>query len=164
MTTTRCIGTPYSAEFPAANFPQLQLVNRRPVLSFDAATDETTYWTFVAWQGLTGTMTLIISYMMASAVADEVGFQAQIEAVTDGDATDLDATTSFDSVNNSASVTVPATAGYIDQISITMTNQDSIAVGDYFRLSVNRDADGSAITDDATGDCHILAVELRDAA
>lgn len=164
MATTRFIGTPYSAEFPASNFPQLTLSNRRPVLAFDASTDETAYWTFIAPQGFTGTPTLVITYAMASATSGTVGFQAQIEAITDGDSTDTDATTSFDSVNNSASTTVPGTAGYIDQISVTLTNADSIAVADYVRLSVNRDADGSAITDSATGDAYLLACELRDTA
>lgn len=161
---TRAILTPNSAEFPATNFPQLQVSNRRPILGFDASTDETSYWTFLAPQGLTGAITVVITYMMASATSGTVGFQAQLEAVSDGDSTDLDAGTSFDSVNNSASTTVPGTAGYIDQISITMTNADSIAAADYVRLSINRDADGSAITDSATGDCNVLMVEFRDAA
>lgn len=164
MTTTRFVLTPNSAEFPATNFPQLTLVNRRPVLAFDAATDETCYWTVAVPQGFTGTMTANITYMMASATSGAVGFQIQVEAVTAGDATDLDAGTSFDAVNNSASTTVPATAGYIGQISITLTNQDSAAAADYLRFSLNRDADGSAITDSATGDAYVLALEVRDAA
>lgn len=161
---TRFVFTPLAAEFPATNFPQLTLSNRRPVLAFDASTDETAYWTAAAPQGITGTITVVISYAMASATSGTVGFQAQIEAITAGDAVDTDATTSFDTVNNSASTTVPGTAGYIGQISITMTNADGIAAADYFRLSLNRDADGSAITDSATGDALVLAVELRDAA
>jgi hypothetical protein len=161
---TRFVGLPESAHFPASNFPQLTQSNQRPVLAFDAATDETAYWTDVAPQGLTGTITLIVTIAMASATSGTVGIQAQLEAITDGDATDTDATTSFDTVNNSASTTVPATAGYIKQISITMTNADSIAAADYYRLSINRDADGSAITDSATGDMYLLAAELRDAA
>jgi hypothetical protein len=161
---TRAVFLPYAAEFPATNFPALTLVNRRPALAFDASTDEACYWTAVAPQGMTGTLSIVISYVMASATSGAVGFQAQVEAITDGDATDLDATTSFDSVNNSASTTVPGTAGYIDQISITLTNADSLAVADYFRLSLNRDADGSAITDSATGDVYVLGVEFRDGA
>ncbi len=164
MTTTRYVFTPENAEFPASNFPELLLnAQRRPVLGFDASTDETCYWTFVAPVNITGTMTLTISYIMVSATSGTVGFQAAIEAVTAGDATDLDATTSFDTVNNSASTTVPGTAGFLGQISITLTNQDSIAQGDLCRLQLNRDADGSAITDSATGDCQVLAVELKDA-
>lgn len=161
---TRFVGLPHSAEFPASNFPQITQINQRPVLAFDAATDETAYWTDIAPQGLTGTLTLVITYCMASATSGTVGLQAQIEAVSDGDVTDLDATTSFDTVNNSASTTVPGTAGQIDQISITLTNADSLAAADYYRISVNRDADGSAITDSATGDLYLLAIELRDAA
>lgn len=161
---TRALLTPYAAEFPASNFPQLLLVNRRPVLAFDAGTDETAYWTMIAPQGLTGTLTLVITYMMASATSGTVGLQAAVEAVTDGDSVDLDATTSFDTVNNSASTTVPGTAGHIDQISITLTNADSAAAADYLRIQINRDADGSAITDSATGDLYFLAAELRDAA
>lgn len=162
MTTTRVVCAPLSAEFPATNFPQLTLSNRRPVLAFDAATDETCYWTAIAPQGLTAPLTLVLTYAMASATTGTVGFQAQVEAITAGDAVDTDATTSFDTVNNSASTTVPGTAGNIGQISITLTNNDSIAASDYFRISLNRDADGSAITDSATGDAYVLAAELQD--
>lgn len=158
---TRCIFTPNSAEFPAAAFPALTLINRRPVLAFDAATDETAYWTAIAPQGLTGTLLAIVTYMMASATSGAVYWEGILEAVTDGDATDLDAGTSF-GTTNSANGTVPATAGYIDQITITLTNADSIAVGDYFRLSINRDANNAS--DTATGDAYLLAVELRDSA
>lgn len=158
---TRAVFTPTSAEYPASNFAALTLSNRRPVLAFDAATDETAYWTFVAPQGLTGTITVVISYIMASATSGSVYFQAALEAVTDGDATDLDAGTSFDTAN-SGNGAVPGTAGYLDQISITMTNADSMAAADYVRLSLNRDADNAS--DTATGDCYVLAVELRDGA
>lgn len=159
---TRAIFTPFAAEFPSANFPQLTSVNRRPVLAYDAATQETAQWTGIAAQGFTGTVTAVITYMMASATANLVDFEVSLEAVTDGDATDLDAGDSFDTVN-SGNATVPATAGYIDQLSITLTNADSIAAGDYFRLRVARDAD-DATNDTATGDCYVLAVELRDGA
>jgi len=162
--STRCVFTPFNAEFPASNYPQLTLSNRRPVLAFDATTDETCYWTSIAPQGLTGALTLVVTYAMASATSGTVGLQAQIEAITDGDSVDTDSATSFDAVNNSASTTVPATAGFIDQITITLTNADSIAVADYFRLSLSRDADGSAVADTATGDLFVLGVELRDAA
>lgn len=158
---TRAVFTPLSAEFPSSNFPQLTLSNRRPVLAFDAGTDETAYWTGVAPQGLTGTLTLVITYAMAAATSGNIYWQAQVEAITDGDATDTDATTSFDTAN-SGNGAVPGTAGYIDQISITLTNNDSLTAADYFRVSVNRDADNAS--DTATGDAYLLAVELRDGA
>jgi hypothetical protein len=164
MATTRAVLLPFAAEFPASNFPSLTIVNRRPALAFDASTDETCYWTLIAPQGLTGTMTLVVTYIMASANTANVVFQAQVEAVTDADATDLDAGTSFDTANNSGQSAVPATAGYIKQVSITLTNQDSVAAADLVRISLNRDADRTSATDDATGDCYVLGCELRDAA
>lgn len=158
---TRFIFTPLAAEFPSSNFPALAMSNRRPVLAFDASTDETCYWTGVAPQGITGTVTVVVSYAMASATTGSVYFQAALEAITAADAVDTDATTSFDTAN-SGNGTVPGTAGYVQQISITMTNADSIAAADYFRLSLSRDADNGS--DTATGDAYVLAVELRDAA
>lgn len=160
--TTRAIFTPFSAEFPATNFPELLLVNRRPVLAFDDTTQETCQWSGVAPQGLTGTITAVITYVMASAIAGGVIFGVALEAVTDGDATDLDAVDSFDTDNENGDLTVPATAGYLDQISITLTNADTIAAADYFRLRLRRDP--ADVNDDATGDCYVLAVELRDGA
>jgi predicted RecA/RadA family phage recombinase len=158
---SRFIFTPFSAEFPATNFPALVQSNQRPALGYDASTSETAYWTFVAPQGLTGTLTAVISYAMASATTGGVAFDVALEAITAGDATDTDATTSFATVNTGTD-TVPGTAGYIDQVSVTLTNTDSVAANDYVRLSVARAvANGS---DTATGDCYVLAVEFRDAA
>ena len=159
MATTFFKGGPLDSEFLTAA-PAVITVNDRPALAFDAATDENAYWSDTCPQGFTGTATCIISYIMASATTGSVRFQAAIEAVTDADATDLDATTSFDTAN-SAGDTVPGTAGYLGQFSITMTNQDSLTAGDYFRLRLNRDADGTSGTDDASGDCYVLAVEMQ---
>lgn len=164
--STRAVFGPLEAEFPSTNFPQLLAVHataRRPVLGYDATTDESAYWTGVAPQGLTGAITVVVTYMMASATSGAVRFQAQLEAVTDGDAVDLDAAESLDTANSNGE-TVPGTAGHISQVSITMTNADSLAAADLYRLKLTRDADGTSGTDDATGDCYVLAVELRDAA
>lgn len=159
---TRFVGTPTAAEFPATNFPALLLSNRRPVLAFDASTSETAYWTFVAPQGITGTWTAVISYAMASATSGGVAFDVALEALTTGDATDTDAATSFDTANTGTDAGVPGTAGYMEQISVTLTNADSITAGDLVRVSLARAvANGS---DTATGDAYVLAVELRDAA
>lgn len=159
---TRAILTPEGAHYPATNFPALLLSNRRPVLAFDASTSETAYWTFVAPQGVTGTWTAVISYAMASATTGGVAFDVALEAITSGDALDTDAATSFDTVNGGNDSAVPGTAGYMEQISITLTNADSIAAADLVRVSVARAVANGA--DTATGDCYALSVEIRDAA
>ena len=162
MTTTRFVLTPGAAENPTSAYPGLTLVNFRPALAFDDTTPETCQWTVAAPQGLTGTMTAVVTYIMASATSGTVEFEVSVEAVTDGDSTDLDAGDSFDSINT-GSETVPGTAGYMSQIAVTLTNQDSIAAGDYVRVKLSRDADDGT-NDTATGDCYVLAVEIRDAA
>jgi hypothetical protein len=162
MATTRAVLAPFSAEFPSSNFPGLTTVNARPALAFDASTQETAYWTLVAPQGLSGALSCVITYMMASATSGTVEFEVAVEAVTDGDSTDLDATTSFGTVNASGATAVPGTAGYIDQVSVTLTNADSIAAGDLVRISISRDADDGT-NDTATGDLYLLAAELREA-
>lgn len=156
---TRAVFTPFSAEMPTSNFPALSVVNGRPVLGFDQTTSETCYWTGIAPQGLTGTLTAVITYI-TTVTSGTACFDVALEAVTDGDATDLDSSTSFASVNTSSNVTVPATAGYIDQISVTLANTDSLAAADYYRLSLAR----NVATDNAAADIQVLAVELRDAA
>ena len=161
---TRYDFSPLAYEPPSSSFAPLTKINERPALAFDAAADEAARWSGRAPQGLTAPYTLVVQGIMASATSGAIGLQAQLEAITPGDSVDLDATSSFDTVNNSSSTSVPATAGYLFAISITMTNADSIAAGDYFRLSLNRDGDGSAITDSAAGDFYLLGAELRDAA
>ena len=162
---TRGVYVPNGAEFPSTNFPQLAVSNtteRRPVLAYDAATKESAQWTDIAPQGLTGTLTVVITYIMASATSGNVVWLAAVEAITDADASpDLDSAASFDT-DNSVTSAVPGTAGLIKQVSITLTTNDSLTAADYFRLRIARDAANGS--DTATGDAHLLAVELRDAA
>jgi len=156
--TTRFVLTPYSAEFPSSNFPQLTLSNRRPVLGFDAATKETAYWTVVAPQGLTGTLHAKIYYIMASATSGDVDVNVAVEAYAADEAVDIDAGTSFDTVNAVDNTSVPGTAGYMDMIDVTLTNADSVAAGEYMRISLDRDA----ADDTAAGDMQVLFVEITD--
>lgn len=159
---TRAILTPQSAEFPASAMAPLTAKNQRMALAYDAATAETAYWTLVAPQGMATPLVAVLSYIMDAATTGGVAFEVSVEAVTSGDATDLDAVSSFDTVNTGTQASVPATAGYLQQMSITLTNADAIAAADYVRISVTRAVANAA--DTATGDCLLLAVELRDAA
>jgi len=161
MTTSRASLTPFSAELPSTNAPQLIVVNGRPCLGYDATTQETAYWSLMAPQGIDPSpLTISIAYMMASATTGGIALGVSVEAITDGDATDLDAATSFDSINTGTVASVPGTAGYIDVLTITLTNNDSLAAADYLRISVARVVADSA--DTATGDLYLLTADLRD--
>lgn len=156
--------TPHNAEPKTTTFPAPGISSdasgARPYLAFDAATDEAVYFTFIAPQGLTAPLTAVITYAMASATTGNTVWDATLEAISDGDALDTDASEGLDTANASAATAVPGTAGHIDQISITLTNNDSIAAGDYCRLRIRRT--GSSGSDTATGDANLYAVELRD--
>jgi hypothetical protein len=163
---TRMVWTPEGGyAFPASNFPEVGIdaTTGHMVWAFDAATDETVYLPGVAPQGLTGTLTIEVFYRMASANTGSVRAECTVEAITPGDALDTDASTSF-AASNSGGEAVPGTAGYVESFTITLTNADSIAAGDMFRLAFSRDANGDTGTDDATGDLQVLRIELRDGA
>lgn len=152
--------TPESAHFPASNFGALTLLNQRPVIAFDASTVETIYFTIPAIRGIVTPVKIVVTYCMASATSGAVVVGCQVEAISDGDATDIDAGTSFDTTNDSSATTVPGTAGYIDQISVTLTNNDSITAADLTRLAFARRATDAG--DTATGDMYLVQIELCD--
>lgn len=155
---TKFIFTPESATPPSTNFATLTKISQdRMVLAFDASVAESTYWTAVAPTTLSGALVADVHYCMASATTGDLYFKGSIEAITPGDAVDLDATSSFD-ITTSGTGTVPGTAGYEQKISITMTSIDSIQPGDYFRFKLERD-----IADTASGDAYVLVVEFKDA-
>lgn len=158
---TRAVLTPFSAEFPTSNFPALSVVNARPVLAYDASTQETAYWTLVAPQGLTGTLSCVLTLIGNAAGTNSTYWEVAIEAVTSADATDLDSTTSFATVNT-ANTAMPATQGHAVQVTVTLTNDDSIAAADYVRISIARDADNAS--DNFAADAYLLVAEFRDGA
>lgn len=83
-----------------------------------------------------------------------------VEAITPGDAVAMHSTDSFDAINSTNSTTVPGTLGYEGAISVTLTNNDSSAAGDYVRFSLTRDQ----VNDTAAGDMYVLSMEIRDGA
>jgi hypothetical protein len=128
-------------------------------LAYDATADESAMWSFYMPGDYASAPVLDVLYKMTSATSGSVRFEGRLAAVTDGDTTDADAK-AF-ATTNSAGDTVPATtAGKIGGFSITLTNADSLAAGDFVIVQLRRDADGTTGTDDATGDCEVVAVRL----
>lgn len=114
---------------------------------------------WIAPQGITPPLTAILKYRMVTATSGNVEARIAIEAITPGDAVDTDSASSFATDNDSGDVAVPGTAGYIGQISWTLTNNDTIAAGDVCRFRVSRIAPSTGA---ATGDWDFLALELQD--
>jgi hypothetical protein len=148
-----------SAQFPSTNFPQLLPTNQQNILAFDAATDETCFWQFIAPSGITTPIYADIYYSMASATTNNVVMEVAVEAVTAGDALNVNTTSSF-AATNSVTDAVPGSTGYLDSVTVTLTNNDSIEPGDKCRLQFNRDANNAS--DTATGDMYLWSIVLRD--
>lgn len=138
-----------SASAPAPYFLQAAM---------DAAQEEHLIWSFRMPADYASGPVVKIQFKMASATTGNVVMNSRIAAITPGDATDADAK-AWATVNASAATAVPATtAGKVGEISITMTNADSLAAGDFVALSVSRD--GASGSDTATGDLELIAVAL----
>lgn len=128
-------------------------------LAYDASTDESAMWQLYMPGDYASGPILDVLYKMTSATTGSVRFEGRLAAITDGDTTDGDAK-AF-ATTNSAGDTVPATtAGKVGGFSITLTNADSLAAGDFVVVQLRRDADGTTGTDDATGDCEVVAVRI----
>lgn len=144
----------------AATYPTEDVTTDRIYIPFDDTTVEACLFQGIMPQGYDSgqTLKLDLYYYMASAVAGKVDFDVSVEAISDGDAINMGTTKSLDSAN-SANETVNANTGYPGVLTVTLTNKDSVSVGDLIRIVIERDAD-DATDDTATGDCNVLAARL----
>lgn len=127
-------------------------------LAFDAATREQVSWALRMPADYASAPVLKVQYKMTSATSGNVIIEGRVAAVSDGDSTDIDAK-AFGTANTSSATAVPATAGFLDEISLTLTNADSLAAGDYVVLYLARDAANGS--DTATGDMEVIAASLQ---
>lgn len=150
---------------PSSAHADRGVVQNRSYMAFDASTVEAMYSVAfqmpAAYTG-SGTLKADILYAAASATSGKFDFEVSVEALTAADAVDTDAASSFDSVN-AVNGTVPGTAGYMEKLTVTLTNKDSVAAGDMVRIKLERDAD-DATDDTATGDARVYAVVIREEA
>lgn len=126
-------------------------------LLYDAATDEWACWAFRMPADYASGPVLKIQYKMASATSGDVVWAGSLAAVTDGESTDIDA--KVFATAQTVTVTVPGTAGFLDEASLTMTTSaDSVAAGDFVVVRIARN--GSSGSDTATGDAEFIAGSL----
>ena len=146
-----------SVKLPTSNPCQINADTLTFSLLYDATTGESGSWSFRMPTNYSSALVIKIQYSMASATSGGVAFDVSIAAVTPLDAEDAQLA-GFASVNTGTD-TVPATAGYMQEISISLTNADSLAAQDLVILKVARDPTNG--TDTATGDAEVLAISLE---
>lgn len=158
---TLLIFGPYNNEPPATNYATLDIRNAHVVLDFNDTTNEDAVFSGVmpqSYSAATG-VTVYLHYSMTSAVALTVDWDVSFERIGDQQL-DIDAD-SFAAVQSVDNTTVPATSGNVDVVSVAFTGgaqMDSVVAGEAFRMKITRDA----VSDDATGDAELLAVEIRE--
>jgi hypothetical protein len=147
------------AKLPTTKFALIDGGDNNWRLLFDADANEFATWEFIVDDDYGGgTLYADIYFTMVSATTNEVVWDVNIMAVTPGDAQDV-GTDSYDTINT-VTETVPGTAGYLDKSTVTLTNKDSLAAGDYVRIRLKRGAGKAA--DDATGDAEFLRMVVRE--
>ena len=163
---------PQEAVFDDGAPPSLTVVEstgtgtaRRFVADFDPATDQILYWSFVAPQAIpAGNWTLVVSWFSNDTGANEDAiWYAQMSCTTEAD-TDSMAEDAAGSANTAAENVNATEANRLIQTSITLSNLDSVAAGDFCTIAFGRDADdtiGDADNDGLSSDARLLALEVR---
>lgn len=152
-------------EPPSSNYATLDTRNGVPVLDFDSATDESiVFGGFMPRHYAGGGVTVTVGWMATDTTVTPhtVSIDVAFMSVTD-DADDLD-TKSFAAANNVNSEEASA-SGEVQYATVTFTDgadMDSVAAGEYFRLKVTRDADGTTSTDNLTDDMELVFVEIKE--
>ncbi|GIM89297.1 hypothetical protein [Paractinoplanes toevensis] len=125
-------------------------------LAFDASTEEWCSFQFRMPADYASAPVAVVQWKAASATSGGAVWDVRVSAVTTGDSVDVDAK-GFGSANT-ATGTAPATAGYLVDTSVTLTNADSLAAGDFVVVRLARAAaDGS---DTATGDAECVGLAI----
>lgn len=127
-------------------------------LLFDDTTEEFVFYQFRLPPDYVSTPLLKIQYSMKTATSGSLSFNGAVMSISPGAAADVDSE-SFDTVNE-AHGTVPATAGYVAEVTLDLTNNDGMSSGDLVFLKLSRNAT-DATNDTATGDAEVLAVQFQ---
>jgi hypothetical protein len=151
-----------AALFPTSNpaAPTLFQGTNFPVqgLAFDATTQETAFWIFRAASYGSGNLTFSLYWYADTASSGGVVFEVAIAAITpDTDSQDVE-TKAFATAQQNSDTHLGTTGQRVHQMSITISNLDSIAADDYVALRLRRvPADGS---DTMTGDAIVADIQV----
>ena len=147
-----------SAKLPPSNPAAIDAGEQIWRLLYDDTTKETGIWVMRLPNDYESNPVLKIGYSMVSGTSDEVEWESDVMAVTDGDSENL-YSDGF-AASQSVVVTVPGTINFLDEASLSISNDDSMTAGDILILRLSTDSDDAA-NDDAVGDraLHYLQLE-----
>ncbi|MHC4181775.1 MAG: hypothetical protein ACYSR0_00300 [Planctomycetota bacterium] len=159
---TLVIFMPAANEPPSASQATFDTRNQHLILDYDASTSKVAVFSAILPSNYAGgglDISAHTSYSTATAGSAVMNFY--FERIGNEQA-DLDDAAGFAAAASMA-IDVPLTSGSVNIKTINVTDGaaiDSIAVGDKFRLKVERDCNNA--TDDATGDLELSGVHLSE--
>lgn len=118
------------------------------------ATDQMCMWSFRMPSDYASGPVLKVQFKMVSATSGNVVIEGRIAAVTDGDSQDVDAK-AFAAANTSSATAVPGTAGFMKELSLTLSTADSLAAGDFTIAYLARRSST------ATGNMEVVACSIE---
>jgi len=154
---------PRDALYPASNYAQYKAVSgtNYPVesLAFDAATEETVYFQFPAINYGSGNLTVRVRWYADTASSGGITLGGSLAAITpDADTQDVE-TKAFATEVNGSDTHLGTVGQRVHEMTIVITNLDSIAAEDWCVLRLARKvADGG---DTMTGDCLVIEVGVE---
>ncbi|KKM85959.1 hypothetical protein LCGC14_1283830 [marine sediment metagenome] len=157
---------PQQAKLPSSNPARIDGGENNWRLLFDATTDESATWEFILDDDYgAGVLYVDVYFTMASTQTgvNDITWEAYVMKLTpNSDAADIDSD-SYDTVNYiQHTLANNQTEGYLRIATITLTNKDSLSAGDYLRIKIARDANGTNGTDDATSDAEMVMAIIRE--
>lgn len=127
-------------------------------LAFDASTDETCYFDFLAVGYGSGNVTLTVEWYSDSATSGDVIYGCAIAVITPNtDSQDIE-TDSFATAQTATDSHLGTTGQRLHSVAITISNLDSLAAGDRVFVQFYRDADAGG--DTMTGDALVTALTI----
>ena len=162
---TLAVFFPQDGEPPSSNYATLDTRNGVLVLDFDDTTDETMEFAgFMPRNYSGGGLSVTLGWMATDTTVgpDSAVWEIGFKSVSD-DADDLD--TKAYAANNFAQANEASASGEVKYTVITFTDgadMDSVAAGEYFRMRVTRDANGTNGTDSLSGDAELVFVEIKE--
>ena len=142
----------------ATNPPALAFgtTTSQPYLVFDSATDEIVYWTFRLPTNYASAPVLKVQWSNSTTATGNAVWSCAVEKVTpNSDTDDMTGAKTFGTQNDATDAGVGTRE--LQEASITLTNFQSAAAGDWMIFKLFMDASADTIAQD----CHVYAVSFE---
>lgn len=145
---------PFSACPPASGYATLDVIAGTnfpvPCLDYDASSIEAAFFVFRALNYGSGNITIDIDWYADTGSSGNITWGAQIACITpDTDTQDIE-TDSLATANTVSDTHLGTTNQRLHRATITLSNLDSIANGDWCILRIYRDTSGNTLAGDAS--------------